>query len=484
MPKLQIACNTQVTEGMVVQTDERQGQAGPPHHARVPARQPPDRLPGLRPGRRVLPAGPVHGRTASTTRRSSSRRRSTSARSWTSGPIMLDAERCVLCSRCLRFEEHVTGTNTLRVREPRRPHADRDLRGPAHHPRLRGQPGRRLPGGRAPVPRLPLQDARLVPEVHRVRLPRLLDRLQHRRRPARRRGRTACGRGATSRSTSPGCATSGASSYKEIASRHARHRGARAQAGAAGRASVAVRPRRRGREDPGRAARLRASWPRPRPRTRTLFAFKRAGRARRAACSTSGSAIPQDKAQVREDNVLLRADRNPNTQGCLDQGLGVSGVDAILKACAAGTVKVLVLQGPELLKDPGVAAAARQGPVRGRDGHARGPGARPRARRAARRGVGGGGRARSRTTSAACSASSARSRPRATRRAALGARRGTAHAPGRAALGARPPRDVFAHDRARRRRSTPASTTRRSAPPAAPLGGPAPGGPASRRRGH
>src|SRR5512144_2905858 len=29
------------------------------------------------------------------------------------GPIMLDAERCVLCSRCLRFEKEVTGTNSL-----------------------------------------------------------------------------------------------------------------------------------------------------------------------------------------------------------------------------------------------------------------------------------------------------------------------------------------------------------------------------------
>ena len=34
---------------------------------------------------------------------------------------------------------------------------------------------------------------------------------------------------------------------------------------------------------------------------------------------------PQDKLQVREDNVLLRADRNPNTQGCLDLGLGRDG---------------------------------------------------------------------------------------------------------------------------------------------------------------
>jgi predicted molibdopterin-dependent oxidoreductase YjgC len=71
---------------------------------------------------------------------------------------------------------------------------------------------------------------------------------------------------------------------------------------------------------------------------------------------------PQDKVQVREDNVLLRADRNPNTTGCLDQGIGRSGVDAILEGCASGAVKVLVLQGAELLADPGVAAAAAKVP--------------------------------------------------------------------------------------------------------------------------
>jgi NADH-quinone oxidoreductase subunit G len=61
---------------------------------------------------------------------------------------------------------------------------------------------------------------------------------------------------------------------------------------------------------------------------------------------------PQDKVQVREDDVLLRADRNPNTQGCLDLGLGSAGVDRILAGCASGAVKVLVLQGPELLLLP------------------------------------------------------------------------------------------------------------------------------------
>jgi NADH-quinone oxidoreductase subunit G len=61
---------------------------------------------------------------------------------------------------------------------------------------------------------------------------------------------------------------------------------------------------------------------------------------------------PQLKLQERIDQVLQRADRNPNTQGCLDQGVGRDGVAAILAACRAGTVEALVLQGPEILRLP------------------------------------------------------------------------------------------------------------------------------------
>jgi predicted molibdopterin-dependent oxidoreductase YjgC len=61
---------------------------------------------------------------------------------------------------------------------------------------------------------------------------------------------------------------------------------------------------------------------------------------------------PQLKVQQRIDNVLQHADRNPNTQGCLDQGVGKDGVDTILAACRAGSLKALVLQGPELLRIP------------------------------------------------------------------------------------------------------------------------------------
>ena len=66
---------------------------------------------------------------------------------------------------------------------------------------------------------------------------------------------------------------------------------------------------------------------------------------------------PDQKIRVRSDNVLLREDRNPNTQGCLDQGLGRTGVAEILRACREGKVKALVLQGPELLRQQGAVDA-------------------------------------------------------------------------------------------------------------------------------
>jgi len=96
----------------------------------------------------------------------------------------------------------------------------------------------------------------------------------------------------------------------------------------------------------------------PQATNEDLYAFRRLAR-------HSGGLLdfrvgdPQDRLQQRLDDVLQRADRNPNTQGCLELGLGQSGVAAILEACRAGQVQVLLLQGPELLRlaeaDPAVA---------------------------------------------------------------------------------------------------------------------------------
>ena len=57
-PPLQPACYVPVAEGMEVVTDLGEGQKGPGRGARVPAREPPARLPGVRQGRRVPAAGP------------------------------------------------------------------------------------------------------------------------------------------------------------------------------------------------------------------------------------------------------------------------------------------------------------------------------------------------------------------------------------------------------------------------------------------
>ncbi len=60
--------------------------------------------------------------------------------------------------------------------------------------------------------------------------------------------------------------------------------------------------------------------------------------------------------------MLQHEDRNPNTQGCLDQALGRDGMVAILEACRSGEVKALVLQGPELLRVPDAAAVVAKVP--------------------------------------------------------------------------------------------------------------------------
>jgi predicted molibdopterin-dependent oxidoreductase YjgC len=71
---------------------------------------------------------------------------------------------------------------------------------------------------------------------------------------------------------------------------------------------------------------------------------------------------PQTLVRERLDHVLQRKDRNPNTQGCLDQGLGRDGLPVILSACAAGKVKALVLMGPELLRVPEAKSAVAKVP--------------------------------------------------------------------------------------------------------------------------
>ena len=97
------------------------------------------------------------------------------------GPhVMLDAERCILCSRCVRFCDEVTGDRRARHLQPRRPLRDRPLPGHDSREQVLRQRGRHLPGGRAHRPRLPLPGARVVPRHREVGLHRVRARLQHR----------------------------------------------------------------------------------------------------------------------------------------------------------------------------------------------------------------------------------------------------------------------------------------------------------------
>ncbi len=275
------------------------------------------------------------------------------------GPIMLDAERCVLCSRCIRFENEVTKTSGFQFRE-RGGHTQIttfDERPISHE----------YAGNLAdvcPVGALLSHDFRFKMRVW------FLEETE---------------------SVCPGCSTGcnitidhrdgeaqrlrprrnpevnkswmcdpGRKLAKEIGG-ESRLSGARLRRAAgwegvpvsAALDEVAARLK-----DAGSATAFMAT---PQGSNEDLFAF-------RTLAEAVGGRLdfrvgePQDKVRVRLDPVLQRADRNPNTQGCLDLGLGRSGVAAILDACRAGQVKAFVLQGPELLRSAEAAEALAKVP--------------------------------------------------------------------------------------------------------------------------
>jgi NADH-quinone oxidoreductase subunit G len=263
------------------------------------------------------------------------------------GPIMLDAERCVLCSRCIRFESEVTGTNLLGfVNRGNRTEITTFENQPITH---------EYAGNLAdvcPVGALLSSEFRFRMRVWFLRSHESVcpgcstgcnvfvderDGEVQRLRPRRNADVNA------SWMCDPGRAL-----YEEIGSTErvtgARIRGPAAWDGVAVSAAldlVAEKVR-----EAGAAAAFLAT---PQATNEDLFAF-------RALADAAGGKLdfrvgdPQDKVRRRIDEVLQRADRNPNTQGCLDQGLARDGVDTILAACRGGQVQALVLQGPELLR--------------------------------------------------------------------------------------------------------------------------------------
>jgi NADH-quinone oxidoreductase subunit G len=112
MPKLQIACNTQVTDGMVVRTNsEKAAQAHRTTLEFLLVNHPIDCPVCDQAGEcylqdQYMEVG-LHDSKVEIEEKVKKRK------VVDLGPIMLDAERCVLCSRCLRYEGTVTGTNSF-----------------------------------------------------------------------------------------------------------------------------------------------------------------------------------------------------------------------------------------------------------------------------------------------------------------------------------------------------------------------------------
>src|SRR5262245_52462829 len=357
-PKLQIACNTVVTDGMVVRTSSEKAQSAHRTTLEFLLVNHPIDCPvcdqagecylqdqymehGLHDGQ-VVPEQKVKKRKVVDL-----------------GPIMLDAERCVLCSRCIRFEANVTGTNSF------------EFVNRGDHTQISTYQNRPIAHNYAgnladvcPVGALLSHDFRFKMRVW------FLDDTE---------------------SVCSGCSTGcnifidhrdgevqrlrprrnvevnkswmcdvGRLEYKEIAleSRLTEARFREASAWTSLPLDGALDALAHRLREAGSASAFLAT---PQATNEDLFAF-------RMLAEHAGGSLdfrvgdPQDKVQILEDRVLLRADRNPNTQGCLDLGLGRAGVARILGDCAKGAVKVLVLQGPELLRDPSAAEALARVP--------------------------------------------------------------------------------------------------------------------------
>ncbi len=355
MPKLQIACNTQVTEGMVVQT--RSPKAVSAHQTTLEfllLNHPIDCPVCDQAGECYLQDQYMeHGLHDS---KIAIEQKVGKRKVVDLGPIMLDAERCVLCSRCLRFESTVSKTNQLQFKQ-RGDHTQIATfnDGPITH---------NYAGNLAdvcPVGALLSHDFRFKMRVWFLE---------------------------ASESVCPGCSTGcnifvdhrdgdvqrlrprrnvdvnkswmcdlGRKEATEVGAA-TRIGGARAKDGTAITLVTALDTLSEKLKAAGAASALVAS---PQATNEDLGLF-------RALADKLGAKLdfrvgdPQDKVQEKSDDVLLRADRNPNTQGCLELGLGRTGVKAILDACAAGSVQVLLLQGPELLRDAAAAEAIAKVP--------------------------------------------------------------------------------------------------------------------------
>ena len=177
---------------------------------------------------------------------------------------------------------------------------------------------RRLPGRRADLEGLPLHDARVGALRDAVGLHRLRDRLQHRGPPRRAARSSASCRATTRTSTSTGCATRVASPTSELHDAAPRRRRCRAACPPTGTARSTTR-RKRLRAALDASARQVGVVFNAQPTNEDHYALARLAfdHLRRRQASTSPGA-----ARAGSDDILRRADINPNTAGAMAIGAG------------------------------------------------------------------------------------------------------------------------------------------------------------------
>jgi NADH-quinone oxidoreductase subunit G len=348
VPKLQIACNTQVTDGMVVKTrSENAAKAQRSTLELLLINHPIDCPVCDQAGECYLQNEYMN--VGLHDARVSIEEKVRKRKVVDLGPIVLDQERCVLCSRCLRFEREVTKTNSL------------EFRNRGDHTEIASFEDRPITHDYAgnlaevcPVGALLSRDFRFKMRVWFLE---------------------------STESVCPGCSTGcnvlvdhrdgevhrirprrnvevnrswmcdhGRALYREIGL-PSRLTGAWLKEGGGARPvplATALDTVARALETAGPRAAFVAT---PQATNEDLLVF-------RALAERAGGLLdfrvgdPHLRLRTRVDEVLLRADKNPNTQGCLDQGLARDGVSRILEACLAGEIRTLVLQGPELLERP------------------------------------------------------------------------------------------------------------------------------------
>ena len=241
------------------------------------------------------------------------RARSASTRSRTSAATSCTSpNRCILCTRCVRFMDDVAHDPVLNVERARRPRADRQVRGPGPHAPVGRQRHRPLPGRRAALQGLPEQGARLGARSHGVGLPELLAGLQHDRRDARQSGRAPAS-----------AAERGGQQVLHVRPRPAElpldePAGSRRRAAGAPGAACSRRPT--GRSRSRAAAQLLRGQARVRARVaepleRSAVPARPSSRRRRAAPARSACAQGAEAPLPGVEDLALRADRAANVRG-------------------------------------------------------------------------------------------------------------------------------------------------------------------------